>query len=438
MPLPLFFMLVACRNANPLQSDLHTVQETAKTEISIAATNDNLTPLMISEFESNHPGIHLKRVEPNPYLLLNPNSIADVPDIISISLEDFPYYAQQGAALNLGPYVKDNAAFDSEALFPIVNFFRYNGSQHGSGDLYGFLKGWSPGSVLLYHKSLFDAADLPYPEREQPMTWDELLEISRSLTIKHEEKHDQYGFGVLDENSIMNQNMYLLQMAQLGKTPWYSNYNKADFTSDESKRIFQYWNQVLQYEIGPDPMNLVTNSSKELFLEGKLAILMADYGFAMQVEQSALDPRDIGFAPLPLYENGKHVLPFQSKSAAIIYSKTEHPDAAWKVFEWYLTGQPAREWVTMHNEFPVSKAEASDLYASSAWSRQVLNFFQQQINMVQPFPDFNPYVTNRVMNNLFDKYLIPVYFHKVELQTAMYKLSQDVYFEIQDHIQMAE
>lgn len=408
--------------------------ETARTVIRFAATNDMLTPMMISDFEKVYPLIHIERVEPRQYPLLDQEQEAGkMPDILSIPLEDFPYYAREGLALNLGDYATGNPAFEQSGLFPVANFFRYEDGRHGSGSLFGFLKGWSPGSALLYNKSLFDAAQLAYPDPKAPMTWEELLAAMRALTVRLDGRPVQYGLGQPGASSIMNPYMYRLQMAQLEKTPWYDHYNKADFTNEQSKRIFTYWMDVLQGELGPSPMNRVTASAEELFLTGKLALLIADYPFAMQLEQTGIDLSRIGIAPLPVFEDGRRVSPFQSKSVAIVHAGTKHPEAAWTVFAWYMTGRQAEDWALQGGEFPVSRAQLQNLPISSPWTSGVAAHFRAQLPYVEPLPDFNPYLTEEVLDNLFDKCLTPVYFRQSELQNALYRLTQETNFEIQEN-----
>lgn len=428
-------LLVSCDATGPIATEDVPPGEPARTVIRVAATNDMLTPLMISEFERSNPAIHIERVEPRQYPLFRQEQKAEpeLPDILSIPIEDFPYYAREGIAMDLSSYTKGNPSFDRDGLFPIADFFRYENGRHGEGPLFGFLRGWSPGSALLYNRSLFDAARLAYPDPDEPMTWKQLLAAVQALTVAHDGQPVQYGLGLLGESSIMNPSIYRLQMAQLGKSPWYDNDNKADFTNEESRRVFAYWNEALQDRLGPSWMNRVTDTAEQLFLTNRLALLIADYPFAMRLEQTGLDTDNIGIAPLPVFEDGQRASPFHSKSAAVIHAGTRHPEAAWTVFEWYMTGRQAEEWTAQGNEFPVPRAQLSLLPVSSSWSRSVIAHFQAQLPYVQALPDFNPYLTEEVLDNLFDKSLAPVVFGQSTLQSAMYRLTQDANFEIQEN-----
>lgn len=425
--------LVSCDASGPVATEEPPPGETPKTVIRVSVTNDMLTPLMISEFERSNPSIQIERVEPRQYPLFHQEQTTDLPDILSIPIEDFPYYAREGLAMDLGGYTEGNPSFERAGLFPVADFFRYEGGRHGTGRLFGFLKGWSPGSALLYNKSLFDAARLAYPDPDKPMTWEQLLSAARTLTVAQDGQPVQYGLGMLGESSIMNPFIYRLQMAQLDKSPWYDNDNKADFTNEESRQVFAYWNEVLQDMLGPNPMNRVTDTAEQLFLSGKLALLIADYPFAMRLDQTGLDTNPIGIAPLPVYEDGRRTSPFQSKSAAIIHAGTKYPEAAWTVFEWLMTGSQAEDWAAQGNEFPVSQAQLPMLPVSSPWSRSVIAHFRAQLPYVQPLPDFNPYLTEEVLDSLFDKCLAPVIFGQSTLQSAMYRLTQDTNFEIQEN-----
>ncbi|MFC7681393.1 ABC transporter substrate-binding protein [Paenibacillus sp. GCM10028914] len=403
-----------------------------KAVIHFSVSNDRLTPSMISEFEKNNPTISIQRVDPKQYYMLNHEKSIEQLDIISISVEDFPYYVGQGLAMNLSPYMNKNPLFAEELISPDLSFLKFENKAQGKGEYFGFLNGWFPGYILLFNKSLFDAAGVDYLDSDQPMTWNQLLELAQKLTIKKDGQLEQYSFGIAGQKTMIDLPLYLLQMEQLGKTPWYDQHNKADFTSDESKTIFEYWNKALQANLGPNLMNQVTEMPEQLFLDNRLAILMVDYGFAMQMEQSKGELSNYGIAPTPVFENGKSIHPILTKSAAIIQAKTKYPNEAWKVFEWFFTGEHTQQWVMNGNELPVFKADLDKLPQSTEWTKQVAEYYQSIIPYSRSVLDFNPHLPVGVVNNIFDKYLVPVYFGKSEFKMMLYSITQDVNFQIEN------
>lgn len=426
-------LLNSCESSSNSETDNLTEDPIShKTVINFSVSNDRLTPSMISEFEKNNPTISIQRVDPKQYYMLNHEKSIEQLDIITISVEDFPYYVQHGLAMNLSPYMNKNPLFSEELISPKLNFLKYENEVQGKGDYFGFINGWSPGYILLFNKTLFDAAGVDYFDGNQPITWNQLLELAQKLTIMKEGELKQYSFGIAGQKTIIDLSLYMLQMEQLGKSPWYDHYNKADFTSDESKTIFEYWNKALQANLGPNPMNQVMEMPEQLFLDNQLAILMVDYGFAMQMEQRKGELSTYGIAPMPVFEDGKSIHPILTKSAALIQAKTKYPDEAWKVFEWFFTGEHTQQWVMNGNELPVFKTNLAKLPKSTEWTKQITEYYEAIIPYSHSVLNFNPHLPVGVVNNIFDKYLVPVYFGKSEFKMVLYSITQDANFQIEN------
>jgi multiple sugar transport system substrate-binding protein len=84
--------------------------------------------------------------------------------------------ARQGIYEALGPYLDADPRWDPDDFYPVS---LENGTY--KGELYHLP--YDGGSVLLYYnKDLFDEEGLEYPSAEEPLTWDEYLELAMQLT----------------------------------------------------------------------------------------------------------------------------------------------------------------------------------------------------------------------------------------------------------------
>ncbi len=110
----------------------------------------------------------------------------DLPDVFNMSQDNFVFYAQNNALLDLQPY------FDKAGLKPtvwgkgLVDPYRWGANQ----DVYAAPLEWVT-TALFYNKDMFDAAKVAYPTAA--WTWDDFAKDAQALT---DTAKDQYGAAV--------------------------------------------------------------------------------------------------------------------------------------------------------------------------------------------------------------------------------------------------
>lgn len=113
----------------------------------------------------------------------------DLPDVFNMSQDRFYFYADNGAILDLQPYL-DAAGIDSTVWGSgSVDPYRWGDNQ----DLYAAPVNWDT-IAIYYNKDMFDAAGLAYPTAE--WNWDDFAADARALTNKDA---DVYGAAVYSE-----------------------------------------------------------------------------------------------------------------------------------------------------------------------------------------------------------------------------------------------
>lgn len=146
----------------------------------------------------------------------------DMPDVFYVGPEAVKEYASNGYIANLSPLL-DTAGIKTDDLAQdILNNYRYDGSETGSGDLYALPK---DGSVFAYayNKELFDEAGIPYPDPENPYTYEEFVDVCKQLT------KDKDGDGEIDQWGCGMANAFMLY-----QFIWS---NEASFLSDDYKTV---------------------------------------------------------------------------------------------------------------------------------------------------------------------------------------------------------
>ncbi|MDD3219071.1 MAG: sugar ABC transporter substrate-binding protein [Lachnospiraceae bacterium] len=124
----------------------------------------------------------------------------DLPDIFYVGPESVKEFVDNGYIENLQPYL-DKAGITTEGLSAqeALNSYRYDGSQTGSGDIYALPKDASV-FAYAYNKDMFDEAGIPYPDPENPYTYDEFVEVCKQFTkdTDGDGEIDQWGCGTAD------------------------------------------------------------------------------------------------------------------------------------------------------------------------------------------------------------------------------------------------
>ena len=109
----------------------------------------------------------------------------------------------------------------------------------GKGPIYGIPKDFSTDFSLWVNKKLFAAAGVALPSDTVPMTYSQLFDLAKKLTIKNGDTVTQYGLaggkGEADLPFLMD---YLLSK---GVRISSDDNGKIDFTKPEVKQALQLW-----------------------------------------------------------------------------------------------------------------------------------------------------------------------------------------------------
>ncbi|WP_082865701.1 ABC transporter substrate-binding protein [Paenibacillus crassostreae] len=282
---------------------------------------------LIADFETKYPTIKVEYLHmPADYVGKMNTMLAGgtAPDVLYVPDGDFGRWVSAGLLLSIDSYVEASDIDTADMWDSALTRYSFDGVKTGAGELYALPKDIGP-IVLYYNKVLFDAANVPYPSAENPMTFDELLETAQKLTIDEngDGKPEQYGMG----------------------PAWWEGWiwgNGGDIISEDRTEFLMHEKAAVdamqfaadlrnKYKVTPDSRALQAMNDGQMFETGKLA--MMEQGRWMVPTYRNLD-FDWDVAPKPT--NGK----WDGHSGSVglgIYSKTKNADAAYKLVE-YLGG----------------------------------------------------------------------------------------------------
>ena len=190
----------------------------------------------------------------------------DMPDIFYIGPESVRSYVDNGYALALDDYVDKQAVNN---LWPAIkSAYMYDGSAIGWGHLYCLPKDLSC-FAFAYNKDLFDAAGLPYPDPNDPYTFDEFLDVCHQLTI------DKDGDGEIDQWGVANADAFGMTPYIYGNGGHFLNedYTKVIVNEDPAfKEAFQYYcDLTCKEEVTPSVQQDTALGGYQRWLDGQVA-----------------------------------------------------------------------------------------------------------------------------------------------------------------------
>jgi multiple sugar transport system substrate-binding protein len=149
---------------------------------------------LVDIFNENNPDIRIV-LEPIPtdYSVALRTMIAGgtPPDIALVPDGDFPAFAPLDQLVNLQEFVAASETFDPDEIWPsALDRYRWDAEARalGQGDVYALPRDIGP-TVLYINVDLFREAGVPLPDPEVPLTWDEIVEIGRQLTVDNQGRH---------------------------------------------------------------------------------------------------------------------------------------------------------------------------------------------------------------------------------------------------------
>ena len=384
---------------------------------------------LIAEFEAQHENIKIQLETVDDTKLAAMLATGTAPDIIRINgAFETASYVTKGIALDLTDYIENSSIIDKEDLLPIVNVYRFDGKTIGKGPIYGLPKDWSNDYAIFYNKACFDAAGIEVPDPSTVLTWDEVMELAKKLTLSKDGQVVQYGLAATEWGSThANFNIMMQYIASSGGVISSADNKTMNFDIPQVRSFLELWVDAVQSNVGPNALNNDQTSGGDLFLSDRCAMLINGYWYSGVIRgntnaQSHLE--DFGMLPTPIAASGTRVAATGGATGGIIYKNSPNPEEAWTVFEWFFAGKPADERAKTGWGMPIFQSKLDLIPQETAFDKQVLNVLNDEFNYQNEFLPVNPYLAGGGWN-IFDKYFIPLIFGQETIDAAVEGMTRD-------------
>jgi multiple sugar transport system substrate-binding protein len=400
-----------------------SVNSSAST-LTIMSMASEVLPQYIDEFQRLHPEYNVVFLQYDPVRLNAMLNAGQPPDWVRIAnAAVLPHLAALGLTTNLEPFIENSKVLNASNILPVNDSFRWDGHVQGRGPLYAISHGFEPDNQLWYNKRLFDQAGVKYPSADIPMSYDELLELAKQLTVRKRGKVQIYGFdavwGSWDQLHLLN------MLAQEGLTFWNSDYTEADFTTPEVRKAIQWYIDWAQAHVGPSPLDPDPQWTGPLFLADRLAMCHEGFWFEGFLEQ--MDPHALeyaGFAPAPLW-GSKRFDAALTGAGGWIPTESKNKEGGWKFMEYYIMSTPGHNRATSGWGLPAVNALQPLIPHRTTQERENLRIVHNEL----PFMGilhYSPYISDDAFEAAFQKYINPVMLGQAKLDDATGQLTNYV------------
>ena len=299
-------------------------------------------------FEKAHPGIkvRLENVDYNYYFdkLLTQYAAGVAPDVAMLNPDFFQRYSSRGALMPLNDLGAKTPGFRFEDYYPsILKALSVRGTY------YVLPRDIAPIAIVYYNKQALDKAGLPYPDGA--WTWDfkphpedgakDFLGYLQKLQ-KKDASGKVVGWGLVpDDPHFLIDALIFGQGANYVDNP--EDPTKLLYDDPRVLRGYQYYSDLATKDrLIPSTIALGGTSARQMFTQGKVAMLLSGIWITPQLRQEVAKPSEGGFdwdiAITPAYRNGPGGKPFQAfptgGSGYAIMAKTPHPKEAWELTRW--------------------------------------------------------------------------------------------------------
>jgi multiple sugar transport system substrate-binding protein len=362
------------------------------TTVTVMYATSEFTAEQVAAFEEENPDLKIEFVEFDTNRLNAMMTAGDPPDLVR-GKPSANLFARELAA-PLDDFIAESEVIKEDDLLPVNDLWRWDGKQRGEGEIYGLVKDFSPDTTFWQNEALFEQAGVEPFSTTEPASWDDVIEKGKALKAAGIELpigiEWQWGIGNLLQEMVEQQ----------GAKIFNDELTEADLTSPEAIRAIQWFIDYGKEEVGPTSLNpLAAGQDGPAFTSGEMAASMDGYWFAGQftAEEAAKVAESASLAPAPTW--GERISAVTGAVGAWIPESSDNKDAAWRVMEYFIAGQPAVDRAKSGWGLPGLQSMWKYLPTDQ---KQAAELAQQEMEFVVPLQD-SPYLSVDQWNPELDK-----------------------------------
>lgn len=368
---PLLLLLIMLASCQKKDDRVHIKFSTWGSESEI-----NILKPLIKEFEQNNPDIHVEllHIPQNYFQKLHMMVAANLsPDVIFVNNLNIPVYASGNIFKDLTPILrKDNSLQDKQFFNKALEAMTYNKK------LMAIPRDVS-NVVIYYNKDLFLQHGIKEP---QPgWTFDDFLQAAQNLTLDTNKDRHTDIFGISFETLPI---FYFPFIWSNGGHIFNEEHNRFILAENNNCQTIQYYADLRnKYHVAPTPAQAGNSTMAQMFIQGKLAMLVSGRWSTPKFRQDI--PFNWDIINFPAGKAGSVV--GADGSGWAMYSKTKHPQEAWKLIQFLASKEAITKFTTTGLIVPARKDVAfSQNFLEPGKKPESSIIFLDVINNARPTP----------------------------------------------------
>lgn len=394
----------------------------AATTVTVMYNTGEFTPAYITNFHKLNPDIKINFLTFDATRLNAMFAAGQPPDFIrSTGAADMPQWAARGVAQDLTTYFNNSSVLKVDNLQSVNDVYRWDGKTQGQGPRYGMAKDWSLDGMMWYNQKLFNQAGIPLPSSTEPLTYDEILDLGKKLTVRKNGRIQIYGLDASYGNFMQG---FMLQMvAQQGGQLYSNDLSEIDFSTPEARKALQWYIDWARAGVGPSPLNPDATGGYSLFTADRVAMLAYGYWYGGNIStQPQTFSSHVALIPAPQMGSTR-ISSCMSGTGAWIPTNSKNKDAAWKVMEYFMGGQPSIDRAKSGWGIPSLKSLVPDMPQGLPFQKEAFNSLQNEMQY-QKTLSCSPYISDDGFDAALAKVIEPTMRGQLSLDQCVQQLNQ--------------
>mgnify|MGYP005840055031 CR=1 FL=1 len=390
-------------------------------EVVMMYNKNELSDDEVKLFNDKYAPYTLKRIDTDLTKLFAMLAAGDAVDVIRLFGTFVPTYVMRRVAKDLTDYFDVSTLVKPADLLPVNDLFLVKGRR------YGMVKDWSPDVSIWINKKIWGEMGVSLPDPKKPLPLQDWRALSPKLTKKEGDRTLIMG------TDFTPSGHHLFWMTTTFEPP--ATLFNADFTkvslrdNPKTMEAIKFWfDWQKEKGLPTNALNPVVSESwsGQDWVQGQAASVMWGYWFGGMAESDKVSGDDIMMLPAaqwgPNYTN-----PCCAGCGAIVSSTTRVPDAAWKVFEWFMGEEPCDTRAKSGWGVPGLKSKLPLMPQDKPWRKAAYDLVNQEIqNSKVSIIKWAPYIVPDTFTAAWTKYEDPALKGQITLDEMVKKIEEEV------------
>jgi multiple sugar transport system substrate-binding protein len=388
-----------------------------------------------AQFEADYPGVTIELIEGNDNEFLARVAAGSPVDLRRTQAPAVPQFLNRELMYDLTPYFETSDVLKPDDLAPANAYYMANSpTSIGEGNIYGMCKDWSPDFTMWAFTDAFEEAGVDIPDDTTALTYAEVADLAEKLTVFEGDRVARWGFAYAD---AWIDRIWMSLLDELGQSLYAEDYSSINLTAnDDLKAMAQYFFDLASNNFVANPLNPSTSWIGDDFVRGLVGLIQYGYWFGGMAE-SDVTAGKVVMLPAPTW-SGKRLDRTITATGMFMVSKTEVPDGAWQVFEWYNGKEPAEARAASGWGVPALKSMYDMMPNETEFEQQKRRVLQGELDLETPPVQFNPYMGATVVADTWLLYLEQALAGDMTLDDLLLTVEEEVNVAIEEGMERTE